>query len=82
MINKECPAIKLGVKAYLLGKSFTIQMDQALEWLDRLKEDNAHLTRQSLSLQPYQFTVSHRAGKANANAEALSQIDYSTDATN
>ena len=86
MIEKECLAIKLGVKAfkvYLLGKPFMVQTDhRALEWLDRLKEDNACLTRWSLSLQPYQFTVCHRAGKANANADALSRIDYSTSATN
>ena len=82
-IEKECLAIKLGVKAfkvYLLGKPFTIQMDhRALEWLDHLKEDNACLTRWSLSLQ---FTVCHQAGKANANADVLSQIDYSTSTTN
>ena len=85
-IEKECLAIKLGVKAfkvYLLGKPFMIQTDhRTLEWLDRLKEDNARLTRWSLLLQPYQFTVCHRAGKANANADALSRINYSTSATN
>ena len=74
--EKKCLAINLRVKAfkaYLLGKPFTIQTDhRALEWLDCLKEDNAHLTRWSLSLQPYQFTVCHQAGKANANADALS----------
>ena len=83
-IEKECLAIKLGVKAfkvYLLGKPFTIQTDhRALERLDRLKEDNARLTRWSLSLQSYQFTVCHRAGKANTNADVLSRIDYSTSA--
>lgn len=85
-IEKECLAIELGVKAfkvYLLGKPFTVQTDhRALEWLDRLKEDNAHLNRWSLLLQSYQFKVSYRAGKANANADALSRIDYSTSAIN
>ena len=46
--EKECLAIKLGVKAfkvYLLGKPFIVQTDhRALEWLGRLKEDNARLT--------------------------------------
>ena len=76
-VEKECLAIKLGTQAfrvYLLGRPFTIQTDhRALQWLDRLKETNSRLTRWSLALQPFQFTVQHRAGKANANADALSR---------
>ena len=78
-IEKECLAIKLGVQAfrvYLLGRPFLIQTDhRALEWLDRLKDNNHRLTRWSLALQPYQFTVTYRAGKANSNADALSRLD-------
>ena len=33
----------------------------------------------SLSLQPYQFTVEHRRGVDNANADALSRLTTSTD---
>jgi len=77
-IEKECLAIKLGVQAfrvYLLGRPFLIQTDhRALEWLDRLKDNNHRLTRWSLALQPYQFTVTYRAGKANGNADALSRL--------
>lgn len=76
-VEKECLAIKLGAQAfrvYLLGRPFTIQTDhRALIWLDRLKENNARLTRWSLALQPYQFKVAYRSGKANANADALSR---------
>ena len=76
-VEKECLAIKLGAQAfrvYLLGRPFTIQTDhRALIWLDHLKENNARLTRWSLALQPYQFKVTYRAGKANANADALSR---------
>ena len=83
-IEKECLAIKLGVQAfrvYLLGRTFVVQTDhRSLEWLNRLKENNARLTRWSLSLQPYKFTVVHRAGKDNANADGLSR--GSMDATN
>ena len=60
-IQKECLTIKLATHAfrvYLLGRPFTIQTDhRALEWLDRLKENNPQLTRWSLALQPYDFRV-------------------------
>ena len=77
-VEKECLGIKLGVHAfrvYLLGRPFTIQTDhRSLEWLDRLKENNARLTHWSLALQPYQYSVVHRPGKKNANADALSRV--------
>ena len=76
-VEKECLAIKLGVDAfrvYLLGRPFCIETDhRCLEWLDRMKGDNARLTRWSLALQPYQFTVRYRAGVSNGNADALSR---------
>ena len=78
-VEKECLAtcIKLAVHAfrvYLIGRAFEVQTDhQSLEWLHRLKENNAQLTRWSLALQPYEFTVTHRAGKDNANADSLSR---------
>jgi hypothetical protein len=77
-VEKECLAIKLGVQAfkvYLLGRPFEVQTDhRALVWLDRLKDNNARLTRWSLALQPYKFNVYHRTGKSNGNADALSRI--------
>ena len=77
-MEKECLAIKLAVTAfrvYLLGRKFTIQTDhRSLEWLDRLKDSNPRLCRWSLGLQPYQYTVVHRPGKANGNADSLSRI--------
>ena len=54
-VEKECLAVKLGVEAfrvYLLGRPFIVETDhRALEWLDRLKENNMRLTRWSLFLQ-------------------------------
>ena len=51
-VEKECLAIKLAnhaFRVYLLGHKFIIQTDhRALERLDRLKENNARLTRWSL----------------------------------
>ena len=76
-IEKECLAIKAAThhfRVYLLGRMFTIQTDhRALEWLDRLKDNNARLTRWSLALQPYHFVVRYQAGTANNNADGLSR---------
>ena len=48
-VEKECLAIKLGIQAfrvYLLGRHFEIETDhRALVLLDRLKDNNARLTR-------------------------------------
>ena len=57
-----------------MGRTFTVQTDhRALLWLDRLKDTNSRLTRWSLILQQYQFTVTHRPGSTNGNADALSR---------
>ena len=76
-VEKECLAVKLGVEAfrvYLLGRPFVVETDhRALEWMDRMKENNMRLTRWSLFLQPYNFTVRYRPGKSNGNADALSR---------
>ena len=77
-VEKECLAIKLAIQAfhtYLMGRHFTIQTDhRALEWLDRIKDTNARLTRWSLFLQGFDYTVQYRTGAANGNADALSRM--------
>ena len=84
-VEKECLAIKLATHAfrvYLLGQKFIIQTDHhALQWLNCLKDKNARLTRWSLALQPYDFTVRYRTGTANRNADALSRAFNSDDTT-
>ncbi|KAL5491649.1 hypothetical protein EMCRGX_G016981 [Ephydatia muelleri] len=76
-IEKECLAIKLATHAfrvYLLGREFTVETDhRALEWLHRLKDSNPRLCRWSLTLQPFKFSVRHKAGVTNGNADALSR---------
>ena len=76
-VEKECLAIRLATHAfrvYLLGREFVIETDhRSLEWLDRLKENNARLTRWSLALQPFSFSVVYRPGLKNGNADALSR---------
>ncbi|KAL5460206.1 hypothetical protein EMCRGX_G033634 [Ephydatia muelleri] len=59
---------------YLLGREFTVETDhRALEWLHRLKDSNPRLCRWSLTLQPFKFSVRHKAGVTNGNADALSR---------
>ena len=81
-IEKECLAVVLAVKhfqVYLIGKTFVIQTDhRALHWLQRFREKSSRLTWWSLQLQPYTFSVQHRRGQDNANADALSRLDTCT----
>ena len=69
----------LGIKAfevYLTGKPFILQTDHgALRWLQNFKDKNSRLTRWSLALQPYTFSVQYRKGSENMNADALSRLD-------
>ena len=76
-VEKECLAIKLATQAfqvYLLGREFVVETDhRALEWLHRFKDTNPRLCRWSLMLQPFKFTVRHKAGVTHGNADALSR---------
>ena len=78
-IEKECLAVKLGIQAfktYLSGRHFVIETDhRALEWLDRIKDSNARLTRWSIFLQDYDFTIRYRPGQCNGNADAMSRVE-------
>ena len=64
-VEKECLAIKLAIetfKVYHLGRHFTNQTDhRALEWLSRVSDKNARLTRRSLALQPYDYSIVYRS---------------------
>ena len=77
-VEKECLAIKLSIQAfhpYLMGRTFSIQTDhRSLEWLNRIRDNNARLTRWSLFLQGYSYAVEYRTGRKNGNADALSRM--------
>lgn len=73
----ECLAVKWALdslKYYLLGREFVLETDhRALQWLGRMKDSNARITRWFLALQPYRFTVQYRAGKENVVSDFLSR---------
>ncbi|KAI2647401.1 Retrovirus-related Pol polyprotein from transposon 17.6 [Labeo rohita] len=77
-VEKEALAIKwavLELRYYLLGRRFTLMTDHApLHWMARAKDINARVTRWFLALQDFNFTVEHRAGTANSNADGLSRL--------
>ncbi|GBM73598.1 Retrovirus-related Pol polyprotein from transposon 17.6 [Araneus ventricosus] len=74
--KKECAAIISAIKKlkyYLDGQHFTIETDHnPLVWLNSNAGKNQLLRRWSLSLQPFQYKVVHKAGKKHVNADALS----------
>ncbi|KAG7485602.1 hypothetical protein JOB18_014053 [Solea senegalensis] len=76
-VEKECLAIRWAVGAlryYLLGRPFTLWSDHApLQWLHRMKDANARITRWYLALQPFRFKVIHRPGNRMAVADFLSR---------
>ncbi|KAL1255563.1 hypothetical protein QQF64_013624 [Cirrhinus molitorella] len=78
-VEKEALAIKwavLELRYYLLGRRFTLMTDHApLQWMARAKDTNARVTRWFLALQDFHFTVEHRAGMANSNADGLSRLN-------
>ncbi|XP_077950197.1 uncharacterized protein LOC144389443 [Gasterosteus aculeatus] len=76
-VEKECLAIRWAVDSlryYLLGRSFTLCSDHApLQWLHRMKDTNARITRWYLALQPFNFRVVHRPGAQMVVADFLSR---------
>ena len=73
-----------GIKAYhpyLANSHFTVVTDHiALRYLKNVKADTGRIARWALALQGYDFTVIHRKGVVNKNADALSRREYDTEA--
>ena len=79
-IEKECLAIVWATRRfrhYLLGAPFTLQTDhKPLMWLQSAKESHARsqrLERWALELRAFEFTVKHRPGVENVDADSLSR---------
>ena len=75
-IEREALAIVKGIqhfRIYLEGTYFKIEMDHnPLTHLSTLKDSHGRLARWALSLQPFDFRIVHRSGKADTNADGLS----------
>ena len=75
--EKEALAVVFAVnhfRTYLLGKKFSLITDHsALRWLHSI-EAKGRLGRWVMDLQEYEFTVHHRPGSDNGNADALSRL--------
>ena len=72
-----CLAVVEAVKhfqVYLSRAAFTIITNHSsLKYLARVKDENGHLARWSMTLQPYIFEVLHRPGVQNSNTDGMSQ---------
>ena len=77
----ECLAIISGIEAYrhyLSHRHFRINTDNAaMKWLMDKKEPTGKFARWIIKIQSYNFTIEHRKGTQNQNADAISRIDYS-----
>jgi len=77
-VEKEALAIKRALdtlKYYLISKDFVLETDhRALQWINKMRDRNARITRWYLSLQPFKFKVQYRAGTVNVIADFLSRL--------
>ena len=80
--ERECLALVEAIKhfhPYISHSHFTVYSDNiALKWLQKIRDENGRLGRWSLKLQGYNFTVAHKPGIKNQNADALSRRSYNT----
>jgi hypothetical protein len=76
--EKECAAIIYAIKKlrhYLDGQHFTIETDHnPLVFLKTNAGNNPRLMRWALALQPFNYTIIHRAGKEIGHADCLSRM--------
>ena len=76
--EKELYAVIYGCEPfhkYLAGSHFNVQTDHRnLKWLMSNQKSSGRLARWTYRLQPYDFEIQHRPGRANANADALSRL--------
>jgi hypothetical protein len=80
--EKEALAIVWGCqqfRSYLEGRPFLIRTDHAsLQWMRRAEK--GRVARWSMAMANFQYTLHHRKGTANANADVLSRTARALDA--
>ena len=76
-IERKAIAIVSGIRhfqTHLEGTKFEVQTDHnPLIHMSHMKDSHGRIGRWALALQPFNFTVKHRAGAANNNADGLSR---------
>lgn len=79
-IERELLAIIWGVKyfrCYLYGTKFTIVTDhKPILWIFNVKDPGSRLVRWRLKLEEYDYTIVHKSGVNNTNADSLSRISF------
>ena len=82
-MEKEALAVVFATeyfRVYLLGRKFQLITDnKALKWLHTI-QPKGRIARWIMDLQEFDFTVSHRPGASNQNADALSRLNHQTSA--
>ena len=75
--ERECLGVLFGVekfRPYVEGTHFQVVTDHSsLLWLRNLKDPVGRLCRWAIKLSQYDFDISHRRGKLNVVADALSR---------
>ena len=65
-------------RSYLRGARFIIRTDhKSLVWLHRFKDTEGMMARWLHTLQQFQFSIVHRAGRDHSNADGLSRVPTS-----
>ena len=65
-------------RSYLRDAPFIIRTDhKSLVWLHRFKDTEGMMARWLHTLQQFQFTIVHRAGRDHSNADGLSRVPTS-----
>ena len=77
-LKRSClpsPGDAKNFRKYLSGQRFTVETDHAnLRWLMSGKHQTGRLARWVLRLQGFDFVITHKPGKSNGNAGALSRL--------
>ena len=65
-------------RSYLRGAKFTLRSDhKSLLWLHRFNDNEGMMARWLHTLQQFQFSIVHRAGRDHGNADGLSRAPTS-----